>query len=341
MLNPQLVNGQGEALFALYTRRANGRKPPITDPVAFERFVMTSLRTTRKDTVLAAHAGPLARFMATVADFNAGLQIGVPLARDALGENLDLGPSPPRTLSKDVVDGLVAVPAGAKLEPGTRVEVPPIGFGTFMSEQDGVYFVHFDVDPNHGDLTAIPQHLAPLFLAPGEQPGLAGARVPVRSQSEQDGYQAKIDAVRTGHADKGVTPFHPLTDSGTVAIAHVAGQDFVGTNSTLAAALTTLSVSERNALLVILRGFGVDPAKPSQRHDFVDHAELASLILARQQLGAGGMPDVVELFVDRSACPNCRQNLHALASFLGVKEIRIYYRNQRTPPPPLVIKARR
>jgi hypothetical protein len=209
-----------------------------------------------------------------------------------------------------------------------------------MSEQDGLMWIHLDVDSAHGDLTGIPQHLAPVFLAPGEAATPGGARVPVRSQAEQDTFQDRIDAVRAGHADKDVPAFDPQTPSGTVAIAHVGGEDFVGTNSTLAAALTTMSVGERNELLAILHQFGIDPAQPGQRHDFVDHAELASLVLARQRFGRGNMPDVVELFVDRAACPNCRANLHALASWLGVSEIRIYYRNQRTPPPPLIVKAR-
>jgi hypothetical protein len=340
MLNPQLTTGTGESLFTYYSRRAASRRPIPFTGAEFDRFVMSSIQRTRKDTVLAGHAATLEPFMASLGDFNAGLEVGVPLARQVAGEDLDLEPAGARTLPKEVLDGLEPVPPGVRLEPGTRVEVPPYGLGTFMSDQDGLMWIHLDVDSAHGELTGIPLDLAPLFLAPGEQAAPGGARVPVRSQGEQDTFQDRIDAIRAGHADKDVPAFDPQTPSGTVAIAHVGGEDFVGTNSTLAAALTTMSVSERNELLAILHQFGIDPAQPGQRHDFVDHAELASLVTARQRFGRGNMPDVVELFVDRAACPNCRANLHALASWLGVKEIRIYYRNQRTPPPPLIVKAR-
>lgn len=337
MLNRQMTTAKGESLFDYYSRRATTKKPPLTSPLEFDRFVMTSISRTK---ALAAHADPLERFMIGLGDFNTGLAFGTPLARNAMGETLDMQPTPARALPKEVLDGLEPIPPGARLEPGTRVEVPPFGFGTFHANQDGALWIHLDVDPAHGDLTLIPLDLAPVFLAPGERPAPEGARVPIRSQAEQDAYQQKIDAIRNREADRGVPPFHSNTKSGTVAIARVAGRDFEGTNSTLAAALTTMAVSERNTLLGILRQFGIDPEKPGQRHDFVDHAELASLVLARESLRPQAMPDVVELFVDRTACSNCRANLHALASWLGVKEIRIYYRNQKTPPPPLIVKAR-
>src|SRR5690606_440400 len=277
MLNPEMRNKKGESLFSYYSRRAKKRKPTPSSALEFDRFVMRSITTTKKDAVLAGHASSLTQFMATLGDFNAGLELGTPLARRAMGEELDLAPSPARTLSTEVLDGLEPIPRGASHEPGTRVEVPPFGLGTFMSEKDGALSIHLDVDSAHGELTVIPLDLSPVFLAPGEQPDRA--RVPVRSQAEQDAYQKRIDGIRAEHSDRGVPPFDPQTASGTVAIARVNGEDFVGTNSTLAAALTTMSVGERNELLSILRQFGIDPEKPGQtRHDFVDHAELASLV---------------------------------------------------------------
>lgn len=340
LVNPHLVNGKGQSLFDFYTQKVAAKKPPITSALEFDRFVLRSIKSSKKDSVLIAHAPMIESFMTKLGDFNAGVDAGAPLARKALGETLDMEPAHGSALPKDVLDGLRPVTSDMEVPPGTRVEVPPYGFGTFHSAKDGKLWIHLDHDVNHGELTGIPLELAPVFLAPGEKPESGSATVPLRKQDKQDEFQQKIDVIREGHEERGVLPFDPLKETGTVSIAHVAGQDFVGTNSTLAEALTTTSGGERQALLAILKQFGIDTTKPGYTDEFIHHAELASLLEARRTLTAAGMPPVVELFVDRSACASCRSNLHALASFLGVKEIRIYYRNQKTPPPPLIVKAR-
>ena len=115
------VEGPGQALFVFFR--------DMVRSAAVDHGLVDALMNQGLD-LEAVAPGVEAAFMATLGDFNVGLELGAPLARRAMGEELDLAPSPTRTLSKEVLDGLEPVPRGARLEPGTRVEVPPFGFGT-------------------------------------------------------------------------------------------------------------------------------------------------------------------------------------------------------------------
>ena len=331
-----LKTGSGTKLYDHVMAKIAARKgKPITTPEQFEKFVLQSLRGSKHDTTLKPLAAQLAQLTGGAGDYNTGLEAGVAVARQLTGGTLDLTPSSHQHPNMTKFDDKVAYDAAATIDPGTRIEHPVRGRGTFVSSENGVAKISFDTNPQPNNFELVP--VAELFEARRGTTDQPVEPVPLRSVEEQNTYQNKIDKHRT---DNDLAAFDPNTKSGTIAIAKVGDREFIGNNSTMDTALASMSVSERRAFRQVLADLGGGPESIKQKGEFLDHAELAALVQARHEVGADKMPEVVELFVDRSACGDCRANLHLLARWLGVRELRIYYRNQVTPPPPLIIKAK-
>jgi hypothetical protein len=163
--------------------------------------------------------------------------------------------------------------------------------------------------------------------------------VPLRNAVEQQAAQQDIDAYRK---QESLLPYAEKSEHGTVSIARAAGEEGVGTNSTMSARTVNLTHEERADLLAMFKQLGIDWQNTTRDPRFVHHAELASLIELRSDLRKNGkpMPEVVELFVDRDTCDSCCNNLSVIAAYLGIPELRIYTRNQPAGSPPLIIRAR-
>jgi len=55
-------------------------------------------------------------------------------------------------------------------------------------------------------------------------------------------------------------------------------------------------------------------------------------------MAKGKLPKKVVMTVDRPTCPNCQTFLGSLLTELGVRELKIYWKNQKNGP--LIIKAK-
>jgi hypothetical protein len=119
-------------------------------------------------------------------------------------------------------------------------------------------------------------------------------------------------------------------ETGTVAVIKLNGETFHGTSAGLEPQNYSQPKQRRRDLVEALRKKGSLEAANLGEAPFVSHAEAEALLLAHQHFGS--LPEVLEIYVDRPTCPDCDQNLVLLAQHLGVKELRVYYRNMDNPP---------
>jgi len=136
--------------------------------------------------------------------------------------------------------------------------------------------------------------------------------------------------------ENGLPEYSPSPGStGTVATVNVDGVPYYGRNSLLPG--YDRSLEARRELFSNLKGKGklegLDDLGDAQ---FLSHAEADVLLNAHT--ARGSLPEKMTLAVDRPTCPNCQKYLGDLASELGVKEITIFWKNQKGGP--LVIKCK-
>ena len=91
----------------------------------------------------------------------------------------------------------------------------------------------------------------------------------------------------------------------------------------------SLSLEERREWFVRMKEKGLLPQLRSLADaQFLSHAEAETLIKASKE---GKLPKVIEMYVDRVTCNNCRLYLPALAKELGVEKLNIYYHLKDNP----------
>lgn len=231
------------------------------------------------------------------------------------------------------------------LLPGHRIDDPEHGRGTVMEVDGDSVLILFDRDGERSvvlDPDTLDQSAGGRRITVGEGRIYAAANddgspvqsIPFRDRKTQEAFQARIDHERNDHE---LTPWKGETSHGTAAIAVADVGEALGTSSLTSARLYELSLDDRRILasnIGLIDNDGV-------ARNFLSHAETMALLkLRRERMEIGlPMPGITELFVDRPLCSSCQADLHRVAGLLGIKELRVYFRD-RTGKPPIIIKGR-
>jgi hypothetical protein len=293
-----------------------GAQSPHT-MIGFERYVVSR---TPKSTTL---GGELRSLRAAMLTEKAGL--GGRLLRTmrqgatyrAPAADPQLGPlAPPRV-----------VLLGADLQPGMRIDHPQQGRGTVAAIAGDVAQVVFDAKPNQPP-EPVPVAGAGMIHA-ADPDSRFGDPPPFRTTSE---VNARLDEIAQFRKDARLPEFSQDATTGTAAAVLLGGEVFHGTNSGLDAPNYSLSIEARRIMFdQLVKQFGLQvPDGAFQNAQFLGHAEAEAMLLAYQHFGR--LPEVVEIYADRTTCNDCSTNLILLARMLGVRELRVYYRNQSDPP---------
>ena len=214
-----------------------------------------------------------------------------------------------------------------QLAKGLRVDHPQHGRGTVESVVNGVAHIHFDSDPP-GVQRQVAHADDKLSRAADPDPRF-GDPPPHRDNKH---IQDEIDEIMDFRSSALLPEFSQDADTGTVARIVLGGEVFHGTSAGLDPPNYSLRNKRRQEIFDRLRTeFGLKvPDDLSQNAMFLGHAEAEAMLLAYDHFGR--LPEVLEIYVDRSTCNDCRNNMVLLARMLGVKEVRVYYRNQTNPP---------
>jgi hypothetical protein len=217
--------------------------------------------------------------------------------------------------------------AADKVVKGLRVDHAEFGRGTVQGVEGGTVTIHFDKDapeattslPHGDDLLSMAGDPDPRF---GDAPAFRSA----------DKIKEEIDKLMDFRATALLPDFAQDADAGTVARITLGGEEFHGTSAGLDPPNYSLRNERRQKIYKeLIAKFGLKDTGPtSQDAMFLGHAEAEAMLLAYDHFGR--LPEVLEIYVDRSTCNDCRNNMMRLAKMLGVKELRVYYLNQTNPP---------
>ncbi|HEY1606387.1 MAG TPA: hypothetical protein VGF77_12410 [Allosphingosinicella sp.] len=323
-------------VFDHYARLFAKKGLAIGDGSAFEAFVWSSV-THSKDPGITGLRSDVERLRTSFATYRDALGPAVEAVRLLSKGQVDLSRPPLVNWPMSNFEGLVPYHPDDNIVPGTRIDHVDYGRGTIIGVSNGIARISFDSNVTPGTLHEIPLADLSLFHARNGKTDQPVPVTPILDEPRQNAFQGKIDDYRQ---QKGLPGYaQNVGSSGTVSICRAGDQEFYGTNINLSSALQHFTPQERDILLPLLRAAGISLVEHANSElVFQTHAEAASLLEARQKLGSGGMPEVVELFVDRPTCWDCSANLSRLAEYLGIRELRIYYRNQSDSP--MIVKGR-
>ncbi|TGX55005.1 hypothetical protein E5A73_06085 [Sphingomonas gei] len=217
--------------------------------------------------------------------------------------------------------------AADKVVKGLRVDHPEFGRGTVQGVEGGTVTIHFDNEAP--DATRSLPHGDDLLSQAGDPDPRFGDAPPFRSA---DKIKDEIDKLMEFRATALLPDFSQDADAGTVARIALGGEEFHGTSAGLDPPNYSLRNERRQKIYKeLIAKFGLKDTGPtSQDAMFLGHAEAEAMLLAYDHFGR--LPEVLEIYVDRSTCNDCRNNMMRLAKMLGVKELRVYYLNQTNPP---------
>jgi hypothetical protein len=216
---------------------------------------------------------------------------------------------------------------GSDLQAGSRIDHPQRGRGTVTAVDGDLAQVVFDATP------ALPAEQMPVagagMIHATEPDSRFGDAPPFRTPSE---VEAQLDEIARFRGEAQLPEFSQDATTGTASAVVLGGEVFHGTNSGLDTPNYSLTLESRRALFTrLVAEFGLQvPDGVFQNAQFLGHAEAEAMLLAYQHFGR--LPEVLEIFADRTTCNDCSTNLILLARMLGVRELRIYYRNQSNPP---------
>jgi hypothetical protein len=216
---------------------------------------------------------------------------------------------------------------GSDLQPGGRIDHPQLGRGTVTAIDGDMAHVVWDATPA---LPAQPVPVAGAGMIHATEPDSRFGNAPPFRTPQQ--VNDTLDEIVRFRRDAQLPEFAQDATTGTAAAVMLGGEVFHGTNSGLDPANYSQAVEARRALferLVSQFGLQVDGGL-FQNAQFLGHAEAEAMLLAYQHFGR--LPEVLEIYADRTTCNDCSQNLIVLARMLGVRELRVYYRNQSDPP---------
>ncbi len=154
------------------------------------------------------------------------------------------------------------------------------------------------------------------------------------------GIVEEFGEIASHRLKNGLPPYRQLDAStGTVATIVVQGERQIGVNSKMAG--YTLSLEERREWFELLKSKGkLEGIANLGQAPFLSHAEGEVLLKAYKAAKGRGqsLPETIVMHVDRPTCPNCQRYLEDLISELGVKELKIFWINQKLPPKILTAK---
>jgi hypothetical protein len=302
----------------LYNRYiADTPDPADHTSIAFERYVL-SLRKKGDEALLDQMRRLRVDFPGEDSALDALVTLGMRQGftyRDPVGP-VPLAPPQSRPIS-----------AESDLVRGLRVDHPQHGRGTVLGVQNGQVRIRFDNDPP-GTEQQLP-HTAGLLSRAGDPDPRFGDPPSMRSQPEINQRIARIMEFRS---EALLPEYSKKSEAGTVALIELGGEVFHGTNSGLDPANYSHGIVQRRQLFDrLVAEFGLTvPNGEFKNAQFLGHAEAEAMVLAHAHFGR--LPEVLEIFVDRQTCPDCSKNLIRLARMLGVRELRIYYKNQKRAP---------
>jgi hypothetical protein len=213
-----------------------------------------------------------------------------------------------------------AIDASLDLLPGLRVIHPDHGPGT-------VEFVSGDQVTIRYDTVAIGP-VAPTTFEPGlwhistDPDPRFGSAGPFKDTAEVLPFLQDLERFRqmAGFPKSG-----PEGSAGTVAGIFLNGKVFHGTSVDVDFANYSLPNWFRKQIfeaLMMQHGLNVKD-QAFQNAQFLGHAEAEAMIQAYLHFGA--LPEVLDIFADRTTCNSCSKDLIILARALGVKQMRVYY----------------
>lgn len=220
-----------------------------------------------------------------------------------------------------------AVQQGSDLQPGARIDHPTLGRGTVVEVNGDAAHIAFDATPGQPEL-AIPIVGANIVHAT-EPDSRFGDAPHFRQKTE---IESRLDDIARFREQAGLPVVKKDATTGTAAAVLLGGEVFHGTNSGLDPPSYSALLETRHALFArLVSEFGLKVTDNAfQNAQFLGHAEAEAMLLAYAHFGR--LPEVLEIYADRTTCNDCSTNLILLARMLGVRELRVYYRNQTDPP---------
>ncbi len=148
-------------------------------------------------------------------------------------------------------------------------------------------------------------------------------KVPKKPPITKEQAFAKIDEVRAQ-----TDGMEPLGDTipvvgdgrGTVAITDLNGEPIAGVNSSVASEEDLARAADWKKTMS--EDYGWKAGKSQALY----HAEGQSLMKAYDKAG-GNLPEELNMYVDRTSCPNCRTYLPELMDATGVKTLNLYFKD--------------